>query len=612
MNKEFTNIITKNIEDENLVNQIIVTAFVNGNNIQVASNYLIKSLILSNDDTQFINWLDYNCGFSFEQLIEAFEVAIPSKDQQVNGAVYTPKMIKDYIVRSSIDKLSYSMENVLSADISCGCGAFLYTLAIHIHKQTGQSFKYIIENQIFGLDINESSIKRAKILLSLLALSNGEDYEEFEFKLFVGNSLNFDWSNIEHLTRNNCFDLVVGNPPYVRAKNIDQCSKQLLKNWEVTKSGNPDLYIPFFEIGLRNLKENGVLGYITVNSFYKSVNARLLRKYLKDQSYATQILDFGDERIFGKRSAYTCICFIQKMSSDTISFVKTSLDSLKSIKSNNFTSIPYSNLDSHKGWLLSNPKVIRNITRIENCGPSLGSLYPIKNGIATLSNDIYIFKPAKEDDNFYYLERNEEIYKIEKGICRDIIKPNILKFEREIPNVKEKLIYPYTNGISPYSIIDEDNFIKNYPYAYNYLKDNKEQLDKRDKGNGDYRAWYAFGRTQALNNKGLKLLFPYMAKRPYFVFTEQEDLLIYCGYAIFSESKDELSILKKILESKVFDYYMQHTSKPYSSGYLSYAKNYVKNFGVCELSESEKIELLSLKTIREIDDFITDKYGLEI
>src|SRR5450759_1977998 len=133
MNKEFTNIITKNIEDENLVNQIIVTAFVNGNNIHVANNNLIKCLILSKDDPQFNNWLDFNSGFSFEQLIEAFEVAIPSKDQQVNGAVYTPKIIKDYIVHSSIEKLSHSLENVLSADISCGCGAFLYTLAIHIH-----------------------------------------------------------------------------------------------------------------------------------------------------------------------------------------------------------------------------------------------------------------------------------------------------------------------------------------------------------------------------------------------------------------------------------------------------------------------------------------------
>ena len=611
MNKEFANIISKNIEDETLVNKIIVTAFVNTNNIQVVNNNLIKSLILSNDDLHFNNRLDFTRGFSFEQLIEAFEVAIPFKDRQVNGAVYTPKIIKDYIVSSSIERLSSSLDKILSADISCGCGAFLYTLAKYINKETGHSFKSIIENQIFGLDINESSLIRAKILLSLLALSNGEDFKELKFNLFVANSLDFDWSKIKHFSVNNGFNLIVGNPPYVRAKNIDQSSKLLLKKWEVTKSGNPDLYIPFFEIGLKFLKEDGVLGYITVNSFYKSVNSRFLRKYLQAQSFATQIIDFGDEKIFGKKSAYTCICIIQKASSNTIDFVRTSMNSLKSITSRSFTSIPYSSLDSHKGWLLSYPKAIKNITKIENCGSSLGSLYPIKNGIATLSNDIYIFKPIKEDDTYYFLEKNKKIYKIERGICRDIIKPNILKYEHEIPDLKEKLIYPYTNGISPISIMREDYFYENYPHTYNYLKDNKKQLDQRDKGDGDYGAWFAFGRTQALNDKGLKLLFPYIAKRPYFVFTDQEDLLIYCGYAIFSDSKEELTILKKLLESKVFDYYMHHTSKPYSSGYLSYAKNYVKNFGVCELSESEKRELLHTKSITEIDKFFINKYHLE-
>jgi adenine-specific DNA-methyltransferase len=612
MNKEFTNIITQNIEDENLVNQIIVTAFVKGNNIQVINNNLIKCLILPDNNPSFINLSDLEVGFSFEQLIEAFEVAVPSKDQQVNGAVYTPEIIKDFIVHSSISKLGYPAENILSADIACGCGAFLYTLAVNIHKQTRQSFKSIIENQIFGIDINESSIIRAKILLSLLALSKGEDFEDFKFNLYDANSLNFDWTKNEYFTRNNGFDLIIGNPPYVRARNIDQSSKQLLKNWDVTKSGNPDLYIPFFEIGLKYLKEKGVLGYVTVNSFYKSVNARFLRKYLQEQSYDTQIIDFGDERIFGKKSTYSCICFIKKEKTNSISFVKTSLGSLKSIKSKVFTSIPYSNLNHHNGWLLGSPKALRNITKIEDCGKSLGSLFPIKNGIATLSNDIYIFKPVREYDSFFYLEKDKRIYKIEKEICRDIIKPNILKYEHEIPDVKEKLIYPYANGISPFSLIREDYFIENYPYAYNYLKDNKEQLDHRDKGNGDYGAWYGFGRTQALNDKGLKLMFPYMAKRPYFVFTDQEDLLIYCGYAIFSDSKNELSILKKLLESRVFDYYMKHTSKPYSSGYLSYAKNYVKNFGVCEITEEEKKELLNPESTIETDDFFINKYNLEI
>jgi hypothetical protein len=103
-----------------------------------------------------------------------------------------------------------------------------------------------------------------------------------------------------------------------------------------------------------------------------------------------------------------------------------------------------------------------------------------------------------------------------------------------------------------------------------------------------------------------------MAKDPHFVFTDQKEMMIYCGYAIFNESVEELKILKRILESKVFDYYMQNTSKPYSSGYLSYAKNYVKNFGICELTENDRYFLSNGATKEEVDEFLVKKYKIQI
>ena len=87
-------------------------------------------------------------------------------------------------------------------------------------------------------------------------------------------------------------------------------------------------------------------------------------------------------------------------------------------------------------------------------------------------------------------------------------------------------------------------------------------------------------------------------------------MLIYCGYAVFDESPTELKFLKRILESNVFDYYMVNTSKPYSAGYFSYAKNYVKNFGICELNQEEKHFLSNGATQKEVNEFLIDKYEL--
>ena len=88
------------------------------------------------------------------------------------------------------------------------------------------------------------------------------------------------------------------------------------------------------------------------------------------------------------------------------------------------------------------------------------------------------------------------------------------------------------------------------------------KLAQRDKGEKNYEAWYAFGRWKATSDGGRRLLFPYMTDHPRFVYTDNENMLIYCGYAIFSENEEDLLVLKRILESSIFDYYMQHTSPP--------------------------------------------------
>lgn len=613
MNKELKNIISQFSDDENTLNKILVSIFVNSNSLKVVNNNLIRSLIIEKQSPLYHYIIFATYKFSFDELIESFEQAVPSNEKVVNGAVYTPNYIKSFIVESSLSKLIKPFDSIKAADISCGCGAFLYTVAYMLKKETKRPFLKIFKENIFGLDICQSSIKRTEILLSLLAISSGEDENEFDFNLYCDNALSFYWAlKCKPAKQDSGFDLIVGNPPYVRAKNIDSKTKELLANWSVTKSGNPDLYIPFFEIGLESLNKNGVLGYITVNSFFKSVNARELRKYFQQKKYELSIIDFGDEKLFESKSAYTCICFLDKEKSDYILYKKESGKTLVQNGLNGFHKFLFKDLNFKRGWIINNNEVVENIKKIENTGKSLGEKFKIKNGIATLSNDIYIFKPISENKDYYILFRNNKKYEIEKGICRDIIKPNILKHEYEIENVKEKLIYPYTNGITPLSLMKEEMLKTNFPKTYKYLLDHKNELEKRDKGNGDYGAWYAFGRTQALTDKGYKLLFPYMAKEPHFVFTDQKEMLIYCGYAIFNESKEELKILKRILESKVFNYYIQNTSKPYSSGYLSYAKNYVKNFGICELTETEKYFLANGTTKQAIDNFLIEKYGINI
>ena len=101
-----------------------------------------------------------------------------------------------------------------------------------------------------------------------------------------------------------------------------------------------------------------------------------------------------------------------------------------------------------------------------------------------------------------------------------------------------------------------------------------------------------------------------MSDLPHFVYMPQKDMMIYCGYAIYNESETELLFLKRVLESSVFDYYMRHTSKPYSTGFYSYAKNYIKSFGVYPFNSEQKKYILSMTSKKEIDEYIKTMYKL--
>lgn len=598
MNKELQNIISRYAEQQLCLDSIVVSSFVKNNAL------ILQGGLLADYCRDDVPTVDIE---SIEDIIKVFELAIPKAEKTKNGAVYTPKYIRNYILERVIATQKRPLQDCLAIDIACGCGAFLFSLADYLHTHYGQSYRETMQH-LYGLDVSELSVKRCKILLSLAALQNGETLTDEDFHISQGNSLYFDFAAMPGVAGNGGFDIVIGNPPYVRAKHIDEESKVLLSRWQVARCGNADLYLPFFEIACSILREDGVLGYITLNSFFKSVNARLLRGYFRSSNIALEIVDFGDQLVFGKTLAYTCIVLIDKQGTVGINYAKGQINAHGfTEKPMHFNLIPYSDLDDHKGWNLNNAEILHNIRKIESVGKPLGEMFQIKNGIATLANDIYIFRPVREDETYFYLQVGNMEFPIEKGICRDIIKPNILHNEEEIPDIIEKVIFPYDENNK---ILVEALFMNEYPKAYRYLSLNKMKLAQRDKGEKTYEAWYAFGRSQATGDRGRKLLFPYMTDRPRFVYTDNENMLIYCGYAIFSENEEDLLVLKRILESSVFDYYMQHTAKPYATGYYSYAKNYVKGFGIPVLSNKQRVGLLSLQEEDVINDYVERLYNI--
>lgn len=600
-----------NISDTRTVDSLFVTAYLFMNHISTRPGTFLSSFIIREDNTELskvVHLLGDISTFSLEVLIQLFEFVISPADRIVTGAVYTPKRIRERIVTDCLgNKTVKELLGGRVADISCGCGGFLMDAAQLIHRKTGKRYDAIFKENIYGVDIKAYAIERTKILLSLLALTEGEG-GDFEFNLLCRDTLDFKDEGWNEQYRD--FDVIVGNPPYVCSRNLTDETRAKLKGYVVCDSGNPDLYIPFFQIAVEMLSDNGIMGYITMNTFLRSVNGRSLRQYFSDLGYAITILDFRGFQVFESKSAYTCLFFLDK--STKTDSIRYTVDEKGELSSDiDYSAIRYVVLDNLKGWTLND---FETTVAVESTGIQIKDYCTSRHGIATLSNDTYIFRPLGEDETCYYLREGDLQFQIEKTICRDIINPNRFHEGCEFAGLVEKVIFPYCVADDRAVIIPPVVMQRDYPFTWDYFCHKKNILLARDKGKTEnYPQWYAYGRTQSLILPRFKLFFPKFANRPLnCVICDDQALLLYNGLAFVCDDVRRLLVLKAVIESELFWNYIRSNGKPYASGYYSLSGVDIKHFSIPQLTHEEEETLITLENKKEREAWLKRKYfGLQ-
>jgi len=158
------------------IDRLIVSAFLYSNSIKETDNALINSFLIKEGGEEYQSLLDFLKIQTFseiEELIEIFEFVVSPEEKIVTGAVYTPKTIREYIIKQCYLKV-FDFENLKICDPACGCAGFLLTAAKAIKQKTGLAYSQIFKKNIYGLDIQGYSITRSKLLLTLLAITEGE------------------------------------------------------------------------------------------------------------------------------------------------------------------------------------------------------------------------------------------------------------------------------------------------------------------------------------------------------------------------------------------------------------------------------------------------------
>jgi adenine-specific DNA-methyltransferase len=615
--------ITKKAVDQILEKYAIVeieTALIEGfleeNNITPIKNQFIKNSIKNSQNSSKVKkyFKEKLFEFTLKNIERFFELLIPAKDRSINGAFYTPEFIVEYIIGETIK------DDQRICDPSCGSGAFLVAATEKIIKMTGKKTVEILENNIFGCDILDYNIRRTKIILTLLALKNKEDVQEIHFNIECGDSLKIDWHKLfprifpEKIKKNSNmgFDAIVGNPPYVRIQDLDEKAKSYLnENFLTTGRGAYNLYFAFFELGISILKEGGQLGYIVPNSYFTSFAAETLRKWLQENRYLKEIIDFTHLRVFNDATTYTCITLLDKNKKEHFLYNYIYVEkNLKIFAKQKSDKINFSDIVPKK-WRLLKIKDFTNIKNIENIGVPLGITTKINSGIATLQDKLFFVDERQRENGTYEKKFEGKTYKIPKELVREVIKISDMDNDKEVKENTRRIIFPYKKIDKKFEIIPEKEMKKDFPKCYNYFLAIKEVLAGRDKGMKKYPEWYAYGRSQGFANTDKKLLTPTFSKNPKFMLDETGNSFFCNGYAL-SKSKIDLKILQKILNSSVMDYYIRQTSVNIGGGFPCFQKNFIERFTIPEFDKKE-LNFLSKESNKDmINQFLEKKYEIVI
>ncbi len=498
------------------------------------------------------------------------------------GQVFTPRWIVDEI----LDSIGYSGEKILDKYImepASGDGIFLLSIidryinaAIKAQYSTLQ-IQSNLEKYIYAIELDTVEYKKSI-----------ENLNEFVWKK-LGKKLFIKWqiyntnTLFEYKKYCNFFDFVVGNPPYIRIHNLDIQTRTYIKNEFQFTDGTIDIYLSFFELGIKILNKNGKLGFITPNSFLHNSSYKKFRDYLKNTKAIQILIDLKANKVFKGFSTYTAISIIQfHAQNDSFTYKELVNGQIKTINKINYKEV------NSADWSFSNDKDNKFISKISKSESiAIKEYFNVQYGFATLRDKIFIANAKENDSKTVYF--NGQL--IEKGILRKIVKGST--FRGDISEFKS-IIFPYIKKNDRYFAIDERDLENKFPLTYKYLLNNKSELLTRDLDKG--AKWYEFGRSQGVQTiHNEKIVCSTLMKDSINFYKLPDDVMVYSGLYIIKRSPSiDWNIIENILSSVEFMRYIKITGKDFSGGYKSITSKQIKEFkleGVSCINQNKQAKL---------------------
>lgn len=263
-----------------------------------------------------------------------------------------------------------------------------------------ENFRAFFSKNMFEFDFDESAAKKEfkklkKLYEGIFDLESANPFEwRFEFSEVLDEGGNFQG-----------FDLIIGNPPYIRQEDIKELKPNLAKNYKVYK-GTSDIYTYFYELGFNVLKQNGVLSFITSNKYTRVGYGEPLREFLLKNTTLLEYIDLNGIKVFDSATVDTSILSFEKAKTKDNSF-KYLAPSTELLKENdfniesilNFNKIAQNSL-SKESFTFNDEGTNALKAKIEKHGTPLKDWHGlnINYGIKTGYNEAFIITTEKIDE----------------------------------------------------------------------------------------------------------------------------------------------------------------------------------------------------------------------
>lgn len=347
-----------------------------------------------------------------------------------------------------------AVRNIKIIDPACGSGAFLITafefllnynkyLDDKIFDLVGTSdlfsdrTKEILQNNIFGVDLNRESVEITKLSLWLKTADKNKTLASLENNIKCGNSLiddpeiagdlAFNWEKeFPEIFANGGFDIVVGNPPY--GVNFDDKTKKYLLEFDKLVP-DYEIYIYFISLYRKILKNNGYLSYIFPNTFLSTLFGKKYRENLFNTITVKEIIDLSNDNTFVDASVRTIIfSFKNILENSDIKFLKTRDKTFYSFKDYLKNEV-MENIENIASLFFQNKKEKEIISKIKN-NQKLADFFEVSQGLIPYDkyrgHDEYTIKNRIWHSNV----KKDETYK--KELKGEDVKQYLLNWNNEL------------------------------------------------------------------------------------------------------------------------------------------------------------------------------------